>query len=95
MAGSYNHCTQKIQGESQFIGLTLLDPGGDCLEALEELWFIVRLLANDSDEVVARSLEQFNRPTSAIAVALKARLQLSLDNEYWEGQLDSVVEETP
>jgi hypothetical protein len=93
MAGSYRHVTRIIRGEPTFIGPTLLDHMGDAVEALEELWFLVRYLSNDNDPVVAAALEQFYQPRSALAHDLNRRLRESMQNDYWRGRLEEVVNE--
>ncbi len=91
MAGSYDHVTHVINGESQFIGCTLLDgANGDAFEALEEMWFLVRFLGKDDTRAIRDALNQFYRPSDPLAVALKARLQTAHDNLYWSGELDNI-----
>lgn len=56
MAGSYRHITNE---ENEFIGIVHLDNLGDCLEALEECYQLIQILAKGSKKRIAKAHKQY------------------------------------
>jgi hypothetical protein len=97
MAGSFNHCTfikkNDPDKKNQFVGCILLDHMGDAYESLEEMWFMIHLLAGDDQEKIKKANDAFFRPESHLEVEIKDRIKDARANNFWEGTLDDVMDD--
>lgn len=58
MAGSYGHITNNV---GQFVGVDLLENGGDVYEACEELYGMIWYLADGDPELVEEAHKRYQR----------------------------------